>query len=118
MEVLSVSGLQTVSCLVGYRSVLPIGGMPCFITQLVLLLRLPGLHELPGQLAQLIGVGCRFQGAIELFDLKALLDGELDAAVHADLHESHCKVPAENKQFVADRTVKSLFEEPLFLAAC
>ena len=51
------------------------------------LLRLPCLHELSGQLTQLFRVGCRFQGAIELFDLKALLDGELNAAVHVDLHE-------------------------------
>ena len=88
MEVLSVSGLQTVimpgglliSATDRWHALLhhPAGG--CF-------LRLPGLHELPGQLAQLIGVGCRFQGAIELFDLKALLNGELNAAVHADLHE-------------------------------
>ena len=51
------------------------------------LLRLPRRHELPGQLTQLIGVSRCFQGAIELFDLKALLNCELDAAVHVDLHE-------------------------------
>ena len=49
-------------------------------------LRLPCLHELPGQLAKLLGISCRFKSAIELFDLKVLLKGELNAAVHADLH--------------------------------
>ena len=49
-------------------------------------LGLPGLHQLSGQLAKLIGIlGC-FEGTIELLDLEVLLGGEFDASVHADLH--------------------------------
>ena len=48
-------------------------------------LGLPGLHQLSCQLTQLIGILRGVECSVELFDLEALLGGELDAAVHEDL---------------------------------